>query len=189
MSAARHRAVAKQYQREAEKHEKRYDPKAEAFRSRGGGGGSPVDIEDLDIPYNPTEVHLGHAREQKEHARQHRAAAQTLVSFEGESCRQFSKDNRVVCPLLGQVQRVQNTPKGVRLYLVKGVPVKAVLAHMKCHYAYGHVVARKGMDGCPLYLKHLTIRASQDYRFVEITSEEAQVVKEIQRRAKLHVSP
>jgi coenzyme F420-reducing hydrogenase delta subunit len=186
MSAARHRAVAKQHEKEAAGHERRYDPKA--YRSTGVGAAS-TDVVDIDISHNPTEVHLDQAREHKEHARQHRDAANILERFERESCQQISKDKRVACPLLGQVLRVQAISNGVRIYLAKGVPVKAVLVHMKCHYAYGRLVARKGMDNCPLYLKNLTIRATRDHRFVEITSEEAQTVKKIQRRSKLHVSP
>jgi len=191
MSASHHRAVAKQHEREATKDAKRYDPNAEAYRPRrgGGGGANTGDTENFDVPHNPTAVHLGHAQEHKEHARQHLAAAQTLERFEGDACRKVPKDKRAACPLLGQVQRVQDIPDGVRIYMVKGVQVKTALAQMKCHYAYGRVMARKGMDRCPLYLKDLTIRADQAYRFVEITSKDAQVVREIQRRMKLHVSP
>lgn len=190
MSAVKHRAVAAKHQREAKRHENRYDPNAESTRVHGpyGGGAAAGDVgEVLETTYNPTKVHLGHAAEHREHARQHAAAAATLEKFEAQSCQRFAKKTRVLCPLIGQVVRSEQIPGGVRLYLARGVPANAVLAHMRCHYAHGRSVGRQGMSACPLYLKDLQFKATSDGKSVEITSTDNTVVQAIRVRASAHV--
>ncbi len=185
MSAARHRSVAAKHDQKADSHSAQYDPRAERW-TNGGLSAGGID-DDFSTSYNPTDVHLNRSREHAEHARQHRAAAQKLERFEAESCKAFSRAQRTICPLLGKVAGVVNTPKGVRIDLADGAPRDAMLAHMTCHYAFGRKAGRVGMDACPLYLKGLQIEPV-GARSIRITSDDPAVVPKRQQRSKQHVS-
>ena len=190
MSAARHRTVATKHDQKARSHRSQYDPNAERRTTAGlttGGLGAGGVEDDFSTSYNPTDGHLSRSKEHAEHARQHRAAAQKLEGFEQESCKAFSAAQRPICPLLGKVAGVVNTPKGVRIDLAKGAPRDAMLAHMKCHYAFGRKAGRVGMDACPLYLKGLQIQPV-GARSIQITSDDPAVVPKLRQRSKQHVS-
>jgi hypothetical protein len=139
------------------------------------------------LVYNPAGSHDRMGKEYEEHVQRHIEAAKLLADFEEATCIKFPKSVRVVCPLRGQVSRVEDIDKGARIHLIKSHPIQAILDHMLCHQAFGLSVGHKGMPECPLYLKGIQIRLSSGGNAVEITSDEPQVASEIVRRARLHV--
>lgn len=188
MSAARHQAVAARYRARAAAQAQKFDPKAKGERYTGGVPGftdSPTSFEYWPEEYNPTEKYLEQAQELREHARQHQAAATALRRFEEKACRRFPEKIRARCPLLGLVDRVEPIEGGARILLRKGVRLDTALAHMRCHYAYGRSVGRRGMTACPLYLKDIRIRRSADGKAIEIVSDRASLAREILRRTRV----
>lgn len=145
MSAEAHRREATEHEREAGAHERRYDARAKTPDARDR---YPQEFE----AYNPTAVYLRLAREHRRHAREHLDAAHLLEQFEEAECGDFSPETRASCPLLGQVDRVEDIPGGVRVHLMEGVPRHAAAAHMRCHLAFARARGRTGMLECPLYL-------------------------------------
>lgn len=183
MSAAEHREAARRDEKKAAEEEAKYDP--DAARGEQSWNNKIYFPEKI---YNPTEKHQFNANEYKEYARQHREAAQKLEEYEVEECAAFPKSTRVKCPLIGNVERVEDIEGGARLYFFGDPPnIKAIAEHMRCHYAFGRKVGREGMPDCPLYLKDLDIEISGD-RSVDITSNDAAVVEKIRKRSLHHVS-
>jgi hypothetical protein len=189
MTAPLHRAEAQKERAQAGVQMSKYDPEAVATRPRSRpmassarvpGGASDYWPEQL---YNPTERHAERAAEHLQHARQHEAAAAFLEQYESEACRSFPKETRHVCPLERQVSRIEPIERGIRVYVAPEFPLEAVLAHMKCHYAYGRARADASMEACPLYLADLQIRLARQSKTIEITSEDSAVVQELIRRA------
>ncbi len=189
MSAEEHRAEAAAYTARAAEHQARYNSEAISRRRRrfpGGQSLSGVDFSFSETIYNPTRKHLRHARERSEHARQHAAAARALEAYEQQECGLFPKATRVRCPIMDQVDRVENIEGGIRMTLVDKAPIDAVLAHMRCHYAYARTQGRKGMNRCPLYLQNIVITQVGD-RELSITSTSDDVTDEIRRRMADHI--
>lgn len=150
MSAEAHRREATEHEREAGAHERRYDARAK----------TPDDLDRYPQEfeaYNPTAVYLRLAREHRTHAREHLDAAHLLEQFEEAECGAFAPETRVVCPLLGQVDRVEDIPDGVRVHLAEGVPRHPAAAHMRCHLAFARTRGRAGMLECPLYLSGVRV--------------------------------
>src|SRR6266540_1637450 len=46
---------------------------------------------------------------------------------------------------------------GVRFVLAEGAPTEAVVAHMRCHFAWARSRGFVQMPGCPIYLKGISI--------------------------------
>ncbi len=194
MSAADHRKAAKDHDKLAGEHKGQFDPDAKATATAlpadaiAPGGPFSAGVGDFYFPvtvYNPTGQHLGHSASHKQHAQQHAEAAAALEKFEEAQCQAFPKATRVVCPLLGQVDRVEDIEGGARLYLSKDVPTDAVLAHLQCHAAYARTAGREGMPGCPMYLKAISITKAGDAA-VDIVSENSDTAKQIRTRSKSH---
>ena len=182
MSAAQHRAEA---DREAEtaRHEAgMYKPQA----AQPAPFGDPLGKDYLySVPiYNPTESHLKEAEAHRAHARRHEAAAQYLESFEQSECRKFPPATRAACPLLGPVARIDDIPGGVRVRFTEGVRVDAVIAHMRCHYAYAQTRGFDGSVGCPLYVRGLEIRPALDPLAVELVAKDEGTAREIRDRSR-----
>ncbi|MCA9672596.1 MAG: hypothetical protein KC503_43680 [Myxococcales bacterium] len=188
MSAAKHRQAAKAERDKARRHQKQFDPNAQAAGVTQATGGATADADAVDVLYNPTEQHRTAAAEHREHARQHEKAARALLRFENRSCKHITAKVRTACPLLGQVARVQDIEKGARLFLVKGVRIASLLEHMRCHYAYGRTMGREGMSACPLYLKHLSISRVTDANAIDVTASDSASVAEVRKRARTHVT-
>jgi len=185
MSAAEHREHAKAETAEAAKHEKRYDPNAtEAVPIRG-----PEDWDFAEGVYNPTRVHLEHAREHRAHAAAHAAAAAKLDSYVEHECGRFPPATRKLCPLLGQVDSTADIDGGVRLHFAEGVNVEAALAHVRCHLAFAAEQGYKGMDSCPLYLKDVTSKPGADGHSVELLESDPALLGELKKRSADHVAP
>jgi hypothetical protein len=134
--------------------------------------------------YNPKTEHLFRAQELSKHAQQHEAAAAALESFEQAECKQFPPATRAACPLLGPVVELVDVPGGVRARFAEGTRVDAVVAHMRCHFAYAQAHGFGEMAGCPLYVRGIEIRRASDPRAVEIIGRDAAVTSEIRNRAR-----
>ena len=205
-SAEAHRREAAKHSGEAAEHREQYDPEARAVPCRGwygratstrrtggkgaypGGDGHPYCLSDFywaTREYNPTAMHLTHAADHEQRTREHLEAARALEHFEEEQCQAFPPETRVVCPLLGQVDALEDVSGGVRLQLGEEVNVNAAVAHMLCHQAFARTRGNAGMDECPLYLPGVRVERIGRSRSVELTDPED--VDELRRRARTHL--
>jgi hypothetical protein len=181
-SVAGHREEAHRESQTAAKEAAMYKPQA----AQPSPFGDPLGKDYLySVPlYNPTEGHLHEAELHRAHARQHEAAAQFLERFEEAECRQFPPSTRAACPLLGPVIRLEDISGGVRATLADGAPVDAVLAHMRCHYAYARARGFDDKVGCPLYVKGIDIRKGLDPRAIELVAKDEPTVRLIREHAR-----
>jgi len=129
--------------------------------------------------YNPTDGHLLRAQQLQEHARQHQMAANELERFEQAECRDFPPATRAACPLLGPVVDIGDIAGGVRVRFAEGTRVDAVLAHMRCHFAYAQAHGFDKDNGCPLYIRGVSIERDNDPRSVDIVGPNQKVAAEI----------
>jgi hypothetical protein len=180
MSAAEHREEAARESRAASQHASDYNPRASApspFRQAGawpnGDYAFPLSV------YNPTEGQLARVDEHRAHARAHEKAADTLERFEDSACLNFPPSTRAACPLLGPVAHVDDIKGGVRVRFVAGTRVDAVLAHMRCHYAYARARAFAETVSCPLYMRGIEIQQGNDRLAIDITTADADRVAEL----------
>jgi hypothetical protein len=182
-SAEAHRAEAQKEQAEAEAHRREFDPNQTHTRVAAGHGraDAPVDVEYAS--YNPTEWHLHEADRLSAHARAHEKAAAELEKFEMEECHAFTPKVRAACPVGGPVTRVDDLPDGVRFVLADNAPIDAVVAHMKCHFAWARTRGFADLPGCPVYIKGIEIRLSADGKSVEVTARDRAVAAELKRRS------
>ena len=185
MSAARHREEATRENQAAQEHAKEYTPYAtrpSPFRPAGvtatGDYAFPMTV------YNPTETQLSRVDEHRAHARAHEKAAEALERFEASECFNFPPSTRAACPLLGPVAHVDDVAGGVRLTFVPGTRVDAVVAHMRCHYAYARARAFEEAMSCPLYMPGIDIKQAKDPRAIEITTANANQVAELRARSR-----
>jgi hypothetical protein len=182
MSAARHREEAAREATLARREGELYRPEA----ARPSPFGDPLAKDYLyTVPlYNPTEGHVAEAEKHRQHARQHEASASYLERFEEVECRHFPPASRAACPLLGPVVRIDDIEGGVRVTFKEGTRVDAVIAHMRCHYAFARARAFGEAAGCPLYLRGIEIRDALDPMAVEIVSGDTKVAGEIRTRSR-----
>lgn len=135
MAADDHHAEAEAHEATAEEHRKKYDEDARAARVPASSDPTRADFFQLEY-YNPTQHHLRESERHQEHARQHREAGETLLAFEEEHCEKFPAETRAECPLMGQVEEVEDVERGVQLNFREDVPLTAAKEHMKCHFAF-----------------------------------------------------
>jgi hypothetical protein len=185
MGAAAHRQEAAKERAEAGEHARKYDPAA-ARPMPASSVGSDAQAHYLfpTTVYNPTEIHLAEADRHRAHARQHEKAAQALEAFEEVECKSFPPSTRAACPLLAPVTAVDDIDGGVRVTMLRGTRVDAVVAHMRCHYAYARARGFAERVSCPIYMPGVDIRASRDGSAVEITTADAKAVGELRGRAR-----
>jgi hypothetical protein len=184
MSVAQHRAEADKEEAAARAHATQYDPaatRAASFRPLGPGEAKPLYPISA---YNPTETHLSDADRHHAHALEHQQAARLLERFEQKECRDFPPATRAACPLLGPVTTIDDIPGGVRATFAPGTRVDAVVAHMRCHYAYARARAFEERVTCPLYMLGIEIRRARDPMAVEITSGTRTGVEELRARSR-----
>ena len=185
MSAAQHHEQAEREAAAAQREAGRYDPSA----GRPSPFGDPLGKDYLYAVtvYNPTEGHLAEAEKHRTHARQHERAAQFLERFEEAECADFPAATRAACPLLGPVVRIDDVDGGVRMRFKDGVRVDAVVAHMRCHYAFARARAFEPSSSCPLYVRGIEIRRALEPTGVEIVAGDpklSKVVREIRKRSR-----
>jgi hypothetical protein len=184
-SAQGHLAEAQRERAAAEQESARYDPAAtrvdpafarEPFATTPG---APVFV-------NPTESRLAEAEWRLMHARAHERAARELERFEASECRGVPPRERAACPLLAPVQSLRDLPDGVRVELAPRANLDAVVASMRCHYAFART---RGFSdeaaACPLYIRGIEIARSRDGSAIEIRGATPQVTNEIRRRVRL----
>lgn len=182
MSAEAHRREAAEHEREADEHESQYDADARVPDERLR---YPQEFE----AYNPTAGYLRLAREHRRHALEHLEAAHALEQFEAAECGAFAPGTRAVCPLLGQVDGVDDIPGGVRVRLAKGVPRHAVAAHMRCHLAFARARGRGGMRECPLYLHGVGVELPPDSEAIDLLVTDTGDVEALRLRTHGHLEP
>ncbi len=203
MSHEDHLAAAEQEKELAQKHQGQYDPDALAKKHNPnitfGHGAYLWGDPNLDYGfiaqdmgpgtiYNPTDYHRQQAQSHQEHARQHETAAAALEQFEEEECASIHKKVRHLCPFIGTVEKIEETGNGARLFIRDDVNIDGVLAHARCHHAYGAKQGHVDMPACPLYLKRVTIEKTDDGA-IEILSDDPTTAKEALERSKTHVQP
>lgn len=166
MPAAEHEVEAKAHLAESREHAAEYDPAAEAVRPppnpRVAAARGCITWADpaCGVVYNPTARHKWSAQRHDKTATAHAEAAAALRSFEEGECKGFAPDVREACPLLGQVQRVDEIEGGVRVVSKDGINVAAWQAHIACHVAFAKARGGDGMAMCPLMVKGLTATPS-----------------------------
>jgi hypothetical protein len=185
MGAAQHREEAARESAAAREHSKEHHPDATVpspFRPTASAGSG----EYLFSPsvYNPTDVHLQRADEHRAHARQHEKAAEALERYEAAECFNFPPSTRAACPLLGPVTRIDDIAGGVRVTFVPGTRIDAVVAHMRCHYAYARARAFEETMSCPLYMRGIEIKPGRDPMTIEITAGTAEQVQDLRARSR-----
>ena len=124
------------------------------------------------------------ARQLRQHAREHEAAAQDLEEFEAGQCKTIVPAARAACPLLGPVARMTNVQNGVSVTFATGTQVDAVLAQMRCHFAFAQARGFGAASSCPLYMKGIDIRRGSGPMTIEIIAQEPKLAQEIQARAR-----
>jgi len=197
MSAEAHRREAEEHARWEAEHERGYDPEA---RVRYGAPAPPGVVlprprygyRDTDLyfdvrEYNPTQVHRDRAKGHGKLAREHEHAARALEEFEEAECQAFPKETRAVCPLLAQVESLEDVFGGVRVRLVEGANVNAALTHMRCHQAFARARGREGMDSCPLYMPGVWVERVGSTREVDLLALDPDEIDGLRRRAREHL--
>jgi hypothetical protein len=180
MSAAQHRSEAENERKLARENADRYDPAAarvSPMAPSAEGGLFPASV------YNPTEGYLREADKHRAHAKQHDAAAKTLEHFEAAECGTLPEGSRAACPLIGPVTRIDDISRGVRVTFAPGTRVDAVVAHMRCHYAYARARAFDARVSCPLYMPGIRIRQAGPLA-VEILADDDKRVDELRGRSR-----
>jgi len=135
--------------------------------------------------YDPGGYHLDEAQTRSAHAVAHEKAARALEQFEDVECKKLPPHTRASCPMLGPATGMSEIKNGVRVDFQPGVPVAAVIAHMRCHLAYAH--AHGYSPDCPLYMSGVRIDATPDGKGAVITTDKSSDVAELRRRAKAQI--
>ncbi len=135
--------------------------------------------------YDPTQYRLAEADKHTAHAKAHEAAAQELEHFEDAECRELPPKTRAACPMIGPAVAFHEIDKGVMIVFQAGVPVAAVVAHMRCHLAYAR--AHGYSEDCPLYMKGIKIEVTSDGKAATITTDSSGDVAEVRRRARQQI--
>jgi hypothetical protein len=125
------------------------------------------------------------AREEEQLATSHRASAAQLHAAFDEACASVPANEIQISPLqqygVGGIQ----TEHGVTLFLDPAAgPAEKILARMRCHRAW-MMLGESNMSNCPLDLAKVEVHAYGNATgvSVEITTKEARLVPELQRRA------
>ena len=134
--------------------------------------------------YDPAGWHLDEATRHLAHARAHEAAAATLEKFEAAECSAFPPEQREVCPLLGPIIAIEDIAGGVRFHFEDGVPVAALVAHMRCHLAFARTRGYDESTTCSLYMKGVRVEAAPDGRAVDLTADEKGTITAIRANAR-----
>jgi hypothetical protein len=182
MSASDHRAEAQHQKDLAQQDDSQYRPSA----SRVVGLAPPGDATGVAFPveiYNPTDSYLQKADEHRAHAKEHERAAAALEKFEDGQCKAFPERTRAACPLLGPVTKIDDVDRGVRVSFAPGTRVDAVVAHMRCHYAYAKAHGFDARVSCPLYMPGIEISPAGGTA-VEIKVRKRDQVDELRARAR-----
>jgi hypothetical protein len=186
MSAEEHGHEARVEEAVAQHYDAEYDPNAVETRETGGIARRTEGAGALRT-FNPTDEHRAYAATHREHAAEHVAAAQALRTYEADECRAFPPDTRAACPLLSDVTGIEDIEGGVRIVFASGVAVDAVIARMRCHFAYARTRAYEGMQSCPLYLRGIDVRAGAGHS-IDLVGTDPATVRAVREEARLTTS-
>jgi hypothetical protein len=176
LTAAQHEAEAQREEQSAQEHQERYDPSATTTRPSSGS----VDVERV---VNPTSGELDRAEAHRTHAQAHRERAAELRTFEARECRGLSDSERAACPLLLDLERVDDVERGVRLVFAPGTDLAPIESEIRCHLAFAAAQGREGIDQCALYVHGASARAENGSML--LTTTEPDRVAELRQRARL----
>jgi hypothetical protein len=182
-SAEGHRSEAERERAAAAQHAALYDPGATRLDPALANSANSVPEQAFT---NPTDAHLREADRHRAHARAHDRAAQALERFEAAECKDVPPRERAACPLLGPVTAINDLRDGVRVDLAATASASAVVAAMRCHYAFARARGfSEDAAACPLYIRGIVIERSGDGRGVQITADRPELAGEIQRRVRI----
>lgn len=188
MSAEQHQQAAEREEQKAGEHREQYDPDAIEQRPTVSMSRDPTEGHQYSIEtYNPTEHHLEKAKKHERYAKQHANAAETLLAFEDKHCEKFPDKVRASCPLMGQVEAVDDVDKGAKLHIADSVNLEAIADHMRCHFAFGRTQNQEGMDSCPLYLEDLSFETLEEEHAVIIRTDKEANLEAVRQRSRDHV--
>jgi hypothetical protein len=187
MSAEQHRAEAERERQLAQEDKGRYDPGAArpiaVTPVRALDTNGPTAVEPPVVVYNPTDKYLSEADAHRKHAREHEKAAAALEKFEKGACRDLPERTRSACPLLGPVTAIDDVKGGVRVTFTDGTRIDALVAEMRCHYAYAQTRGFADSVSCPLYMPGLEIKQSGGAA-VEITVHDQTLVNDLRAKSR-----
>jgi hypothetical protein len=183
MSAAEHRAAAQHQKELASEDAAHYRPGDARVVALAPPGNAMAGVEFPVSVYNPTEGYLRQADEHRAHAKEHERAAAALEKFEEGECREFPESTRAACPLLGPVAKIDDVERGVRVTFASGTRVDAVVAHMRCHYAFSRAHGFDARVSCPLYMPGIQIEQA-GAAAVDIKQQNKEQVADLRARAR-----
>ena len=127
------------------------------------------------------------ARQLEAHSHQHRDAAKKLEGFVQDECKGLPPETRASCPMLGPVAQLADVAGGVKVTFTPHTRVDAVATHMRCHFAYAQAHGFDTLIDCPLYVRGLQIRVTDDGQAIELTSSDAATANAIRVRSREEV--
>jgi hypothetical protein len=191
-SASEHRAAAAQDEAKATAEERQYRPNAPNAANYPGAM-DPFDAVTPNTPlqaYNPTSGYLLAADRHLREAHREAQAAADLDRFEDQACQGESKEVRRSCPLItAKVERVEESPRGVRLHLRPTADGAEILRQMQCHLAYARTLAFKDVPPCPLYARGVTVALDAEAHVIEVRGDGARGAEQVRRDARTLFSP
>lgn len=193
-SAREHHEAAKAHDMAAEQ------PRVSPGHCAGPTAASP-NAAPLEICWSVRDAsHDEYEKEMTRHrslAAQHRAAARSLERAEAQACAGVSNDSRDVSPFFFSDDIVSTeaitesgTPRGAQFVFrpVAGLTEQSLRTLIRCHMArataLGHEMPE--MPYCPLVLEGVSARVTRNTAglVVEVTSPDAAVAREVERRAR-----
>ncbi|MEC7519700.1 MAG: hypothetical protein VYE22_07540 [Myxococcota bacterium] len=178
LTAAEHYAEAEREETRAAEAEGRYDPDARERTSSEGLG--PVSVGGRS--YNPTEHELHTADQHRRHAAAHRARAEELLAFEAQECELLPEQSRAACPLLLDLEAVEDVNGGVRMVFAEGPNLDPVAQHIRCHIAFAAARGDEGMQDCALYVHGA--RVERQGNVILLTTSQGQHVADLRARVR-----
>ena len=87
--------------------------------------------------------------------------------------------------MLGPLANLQDIPGGVRVTFADPTRVDAVVADMRCHFAYEQTRGFDAATSCPMYMPGVDIRqAPDDSASVDITSSDPNKANELREQSR-----
>lgn len=200
MSQAQHEAMASKEESTAAGHAEEYKPAASETKEEC----SPAKRICWTSTTNPTEPHKEDAEKHRKMAADHRAAAQALRDAEAKACSGIPDDDRDTSPFnhredisevkehvidvhVGKGTEKKTTGADIVFRAVPGMTAEWLQRIVDCHLARASAVGHDmpEMSYCPLVLKNVTAKVTSTGSgfAVAVTSDNADTVKEILRRA------
>ncbi len=175
----REERAAQREERAAAADEARYDPDARALLGASGPVALLVAAPEV---YNPTDRYRERAQRHRQHANQHLERAAEYRTFEARECALVPSETRDACPLLVDVERVDDVDAGVRITFAAYSEMEPVVQELRCHIAFAAAEGREGMESCALYVPGAQV--SVEGHAVLLTTNDRHYVGELRRRAR-----